>query len=171
MSLQQVTVLAEPFVRALPTTEQWETHKHFLRWLYIVQGMILKDIVAAMRTERNFHATEKMYKSRFSRWGFAKHNNLKNMEKIARCIVQGGHNNTNATFTINGKSVTTQEVVRYFRRRGLKSLKVVVERSMTTAREANGGETPGKYLVLLHCTMISNCKAILIVFDRNKKIR
>jgi hypothetical protein len=170
MSSQQVFLPAKLSTRALPTTDQWETHKEFLRRLYIVQEMRLKDVIATMQNQRNFYATAKMYKSRFSRWGFVKHNNLKDMETIACRIVQRGHTDINATFTVNGRSVTAQEVARYFRRRGMKSLKDAVERSMTTAQEANKGGTPGESLALLRYKVVSSCQAILTIDGRNREI-
>lgn len=144
MTSQQADVPAELTTRNVPSTEQWETNKEFLRQLYIIQEMTLKDLMAIMRNQRSFYATAKMYKSRFSRWGFVKHNSLKDMEKVARRIVQGGNTNPNATFTINGRSVTAQEVARYFRRRGLKRLEDVVERSTVTAQEPDERVTSGE---------------------------
>lgn len=145
-------------------------HKEFLRQLYIVQEMTLKDLIATMQNEHNFYATAKMYKSRFSRWGFAKHNNLKDMETIARRIVQKEQYSMNATFMVNGRSITAQEVARYFRRKGRKSLEDAIKCSTITAHEANEGETLGKFPVLLNWKLVSSCQAILTVVGINREV-
>jgi hypothetical protein len=150
MSLPQISVPTESSTRDLPTAKQWETHKESLRLLYIVQDMTLKKLMVTMQKEYDFYATAKMYKSRFSRWGFVKYNHRKDMEIIARRIVQSGDKNQNEAFIVNGRSVTAQAVAQYFKRRGLKRLEDVVERSTTTVQDTNKGDTSGESLMLLN---------------------
>ncbi|KAK8093361.1 hypothetical protein PG997_000046 [Apiospora hydei] len=60
--------------------EVWETHKAHLHHLYIQQGKSLKQIQQIM-AQRGFNASDKMYKDRFSKWGFRKNRRALTREK------------------------------------------------------------------------------------------
>ncbi|KAK8040143.1 hypothetical protein PG993_008554 [Apiospora rasikravindrae] len=60
--------------------EVWETHKTHLYHLYIQQGKSLKQIQQIM-AQRGFNASDKMYKDRFSKWGFRKNRRASTREK------------------------------------------------------------------------------------------
>ncbi|KAK8024663.1 clr5 domain protein [Apiospora arundinis] len=61
--------------------ETWETHKAHLYHLYIQQGKSLKQIQHIM-AQRGFNASDKMYKDRFSKWGFRKNRRALTREKL-----------------------------------------------------------------------------------------
>ncbi|KAK7949379.1 clr5 domain protein [Apiospora aurea] len=60
--------------------EVWETHKAHLHHLYIQQGKSLKQIQQIM-AQQGFNASDKMYKDRFSKWGFRKNRRALTREK------------------------------------------------------------------------------------------
>ncbi|KAL1843452.1 hypothetical protein VTJ49DRAFT_1562 [Mycothermus thermophilus] len=61
----------EPFMPR--RVEDWEPWKSILYDLYITQNRILRDIIDIMEKKHNLHATPKMYKNQFARWGFFKY--------------------------------------------------------------------------------------------------
>ena len=111
---------------ANPTEEEWNRYKAFIRQTYVVQDKPLKDVMAIMSTEYDFHATAKMYKSRLAKWHFVKNNNLKDMKTVARLITQTNVSNAKELHKVNGRYVTAEAVARYFRRKGIKRLEEAV---------------------------------------------
>ncbi|KAH0537364.1 hypothetical protein FGG08_005843 [Glutinoglossum americanum] len=62
----------------LPDTNQcpeqeWEQMKPIIHRMYLEEGKTLDDVMSTLSLVYHFHASEKMYKSRFTKWGFAKY--------------------------------------------------------------------------------------------------
>ncbi|KAK8135152.1 hypothetical protein PG984_007164 [Apiospora sp. TS-2023a] len=74
--------------------EIWETHKAHLHHLYIQQGKSLKQIQQIM-AQRGFNASDKMYKDRFSKWGFRK-----NRRALTRERAEGTISNSNSNDSV-----------------------------------------------------------------------
>ncbi|KAK7978726.1 hypothetical protein PG988_006216 [Apiospora saccharicola] len=74
--------------------EIWETHKAHLHHLYIQQGKSLKQIQQIM-AQRGFNASDKMYKDRFSKWGFRK-----NRRALTRERAEGTSSNSNSNDSV-----------------------------------------------------------------------
>lgn len=55
-----------------PTSAEWEEIKDAVEHFYVTNKRPLKDVRAILKREYNFRATERMYKTRLSQWGFAK---------------------------------------------------------------------------------------------------
>ncbi|KAI9776260.1 MAG: hypothetical protein M1839_000494 [Geoglossum umbratile] len=52
--------------------QEWEQMRPIIRRMYLGEGKILHDVMDNMDLVYHFKASEKMYKSRFTKWGFAK---------------------------------------------------------------------------------------------------
>ncbi|KAK8085949.1 hypothetical protein PG994_000923 [Apiospora phragmitis] len=78
--------------------EVWETHKAHLHHLYIQQGKSLKQIQQIM-AQRGFNASDKMYKDRFSKWGFRKNRRALTREKAE--AYPGGSSNSSSLMHAN----------------------------------------------------------------------
>ncbi|KAI1842486.1 hypothetical protein JX266_011381 [Neoarthrinium moseri] len=62
----------------------WEEKRGVITRLYSSENRPLKEVMEIMEREYGFHATMKMYKHRFKRWGVVKYVNALNARKIAR---------------------------------------------------------------------------------------
>ncbi|ROW00076.1 hypothetical protein VSDG_03537 [Cytospora chrysosperma] len=56
-----------------PVALDWETYKDTIKDLYMGQNLNLNQVVERMRAY-DFHATPRMYKAQFARWGWSKYN-------------------------------------------------------------------------------------------------
>ncbi|KAI1334727.1 Clr5 domain-containing protein [Xylariaceae sp. FL0016] len=54
------------------TAEAWAKHRAIIRTLYLDQRKSLKEVKQIMEVDHDFHATEKMYKYHFNKWGLQK---------------------------------------------------------------------------------------------------
>ncbi|KAF7538180.1 hypothetical protein G7054_g3149 [Neopestalotiopsis clavispora] len=50
----------------------WESNRHILTELYLVQGLTLEEVMYRMQTKHNFHATTRMYKHHLRKWNLKK---------------------------------------------------------------------------------------------------
>ncbi|KAK8017995.1 Clr5 domain-containing protein [Apiospora marii] len=64
MSRVQQPAWARPF--------DWSLHRNYITQLYIIDDHPLKEVEEIMRREFQFHATHKMYKDHFRKWGLRK---------------------------------------------------------------------------------------------------
>ncbi|KAJ0109687.1 hypothetical protein J7T55_014249 [Diaporthe amygdali] len=77
---------SEPSIgRNDPTDHEWTWCREKITWLYWEQNLPVQQVQEIMRREHGLEATQKMYKSRFRKWGLRK--NLRSYE--AREIVSG----------------------------------------------------------------------------------
>lgn len=77
------------------------------------------------------------------------------MEALARQIIQEGQlANAEHTFEINGRSMTTEEATRYFRRKGFQSLEAAVGHSKVMASEPMAVEMAGECPTHIRCSEI-----------------
>ncbi|KAI1743131.1 Clr5 domain-containing protein [Xylaria scruposa] len=52
--------------------EDWDAHREIITELYVNQRRRMKDVMRTMAEDYGFHATRRMYKTRFRKWGVAK---------------------------------------------------------------------------------------------------
>ena len=122
------TIVSVATARAAITEQDWNNHKDLMKpHVYISQDMRLKNLMDVIRTKYGFYATVKMYKSYFATRHFTKNNNLKDMRTAARIMVRDKNKNTAQRYRISGRFITAEEVARYFRRKGFKSLEDAIE--------------------------------------------
>ncbi|KAI0543880.1 Clr5 domain-containing protein [Xylaria curta] len=61
-------LLSTPWAQA----EEWDAHREIITELYVNQRRKMKDVMRTMAEDYGFHATRRMYKTRFRKWGVAK---------------------------------------------------------------------------------------------------
>ncbi|KAK8045109.1 hypothetical protein PG993_005133 [Apiospora rasikravindrae] len=76
MSHAQQQPWARPFT--------WSQHREIITQLYIVDDLPLKEVEEIMREEFQFHATQKMYKDHFRKWGLRKNLSSQFVEDFLR---------------------------------------------------------------------------------------
>ncbi|KAK7752618.1 hypothetical protein SLS62_005387 [Diatrype stigma] len=93
--------------------DDWEVHRETISRLYWDECKPLPDVIEIMRSEHGFHATPRMYKFRFKKWGLSK--NLKNDqdEEIRVQAARGGHP---AVPLIRGRVPGSKKLKRYVHR-------------------------------------------------------
>jgi Clr5 domain len=123
-----------PTAHASPAEQQWNDHRETIRHLYIVQDTPLRILMTTMREVYGFNATVKMYKGHLAKWQFTKNNNLKHMQIVARRIIRENVSEAQRVYEVNGRSVTVEEVTRYFRRKGYKRLIDAIEYGNSSSR-------------------------------------
>jgi len=96
--------------------EAWEGLKSTIRDLYLVERKPLKQVMSIMAEKYNFQATPKMYKTRFSQWGFVKNNTEEEVKKLLSMKFQRDAEGKVSEFVRNGKIVNLGT---YLKRKGV----------------------------------------------------
>ncbi|KAK3689536.1 hypothetical protein B0T22DRAFT_375373 [Podospora appendiculata] len=103
----------------------WVAVKSTIRQLYIDEKKTLKQLMAIMEIQHNFHATPKMYKSKFKQWNLSK--SFKPREVLA--VLQVAEDREAAgkasRIIVRGKEVDLDWVKDYIKRKRAKSARVV----------------------------------------------
>lgn len=115
-------------VKQGPGPEVWEIHRPTIKRLYLDEDKTLKDVMAIMQRDYGHKATEKMYKSRFDKWGLQKNCKSNEMKAIARKKVERDAIGKASSFRIKGRRVEIEEVLQYFKRKSHLSLQELVVR-------------------------------------------
>lgn len=97
-------------------TETWEAFKPTIRELYLDQRKPLKEVIRIMNERHGFEATPKMYKTRFSQWGFVKNNTEDEVKMLLSTKFERDAEGKISEFTRNGKVVN---LATYLRRKGV----------------------------------------------------
>ncbi|VUC21716.1 unnamed protein product [Clonostachys rosea] len=119
MSADSAASRAPPINR--PSREQvpaeaWEGFKTTIRDLYLEQRKPLKEVMSIMADKYNFQATPKMYKTRFSQWGFVKNNTEDEVKRLLSMKFQRDAEGKVSEFVRNGKIVNLGT---YLKRKGV----------------------------------------------------
>ncbi|PNY26171.1 Uncharacterized protein TCAP_03895 [Tolypocladium capitatum] len=96
--------------------EAWEQFKSTIRMLYLEERRPLKEVMAVMAEEYNFQATPKMYKTRFSQWGFVKNNTEDEVKRLLSMKFQRDAEGKVSEFVRNGRVVNLGT---YLKRKGV----------------------------------------------------
>lgn len=72
--------------RLRPTEHGWDAVKDRIGELYVYEQRTAAQVMEIMKAEYGFHATLRMYKARFDKWGFA-HKNTKGLEYEAMKMI------------------------------------------------------------------------------------
>ncbi|OAQ98914.1 hypothetical protein LLEC1_03181 [Akanthomyces lecanii] len=102
--------------RELVPAEIWEHHKPIIRSLYLDDRKPLKEVMSIMAERYNFQATPKMYKTRFSQWGFAKNNTEDEVKRLLSMKFQRDAEGKISEFVRNGRVVNLGT---YLKRKGV----------------------------------------------------
>ncbi|RDA90599.1 hypothetical protein CP533_6926 [Ophiocordyceps camponoti-saundersi (nom. inval.)] len=96
--------------------EAWEQFKSTIRTLYLDERRPLKEVMAIMAEKYNFQATPKMYKTRFSQWGFVKNNTEDEVKRLLSMKFQRDAEGKVSEFVRNGRVVNLGT---YLKRKGV----------------------------------------------------
>ncbi|KAH7309495.1 hypothetical protein B0I35DRAFT_482264 [Stachybotrys elegans] len=96
--------------------EAWEQFKTTIRSLYLEERKPLKEVMSIMAEKYNFQATPKMYKTRFSQWGFVKNNTEDEVKRLLSMKFQRDAEGKVSEFVRNGRVVNLGT---YLKRKGV----------------------------------------------------
>ncbi|KAM0354194.1 hypothetical protein ACHAPU_001229 [Fusarium lateritium] len=96
--------------------EAWESFKSTIRTLYLEERKPLKEVMSVMADKYGFQATPKMYKTRFSQWGFVKNNTEDEVKRLLSMKFQRDAEGKVSEFVRNGKVVNLGT---YLKRKGV----------------------------------------------------
>lgn len=96
--------------------EAWESFKSTIRALYLEERKPLKEVMSIMADKYGFQATPKMYKTRFSQWGFVKNNTEDEVKRLLSMKFQRDAEGKVSEFVRNGKVVNLGT---YLKRKGV----------------------------------------------------
>ncbi|CAG7566446.1 unnamed protein product [Fusarium equiseti] len=96
--------------------EAWESFKNTIRVLYLEERKPLKEVMSVMADKYGFQATPKMYKTRFSQWGFVKNNTEDEVKRLLSMKFQRDAEGKVSEFVRNGKVVNLST---YLKRKGV----------------------------------------------------
>ncbi|EWZ84732.1 hypothetical protein BFJ63_vAg16245 [Fusarium oxysporum f. sp. narcissi] len=112
---QRSQVGSRPSREQVPA-EAWESFKHTIRKLYLEERKPLKEVMSVMADQYGFQATPKMYKTRFSQWGFVKNNTEEEVKRLLSMKFQRDAEGKVSEFVRNGKVVNLGT---YLKRKGV----------------------------------------------------
>ena len=97
-------------------SNEWDKHRDLITRLYRDQGLHLKKVQSYMAKEFNFHASERMYKTRISKWNLDK--NLKAADVLIMYRLYQGRAmmGKKSEFTVRGRYMDYARVEQYIRR-------------------------------------------------------
>ncbi|CAI4212908.1 unnamed protein product [Parascedosporium putredinis] len=96
--------------------EAWESMKTIIRQLYLEERKPLKEVIQVMADRHGFQATPKMYKTRFSQWGFVKNNTEDEVKKLLSMKFQRDAEGKVSEFVRNGRVINLGT---YLKRKGV----------------------------------------------------
>ncbi|KAH6603285.1 clr5 domain-containing [Trichoderma cornu-damae] len=96
--------------------EAWEQYKSTIRTLYLEERKPLKEVMSIMSEKYGFQATPKMYKTRFSQWGFVKNNTEEEVKRLLSMKFQRDAEGKVSEFVRNGRVVNLGT---YLKRKGV----------------------------------------------------
>ncbi|EHK19688.1 uncharacterized protein TRIVIDRAFT_58331 [Trichoderma virens Gv29-8] len=96
--------------------EAWEQYKSTIRALYLEERKPLKEVMSIMADKYGFQATPKMYKTRFSQWGFVKNNTEEEVKRLLSMKFQRDAEGKVSEFVRNGRVVNLGT---YLKRKGV----------------------------------------------------
>ncbi|RWA12305.1 hypothetical protein EKO27_g2771 [Xylaria grammica] len=99
--------------------EAWEAVKEDIARLYLEENRRLKDVMTILEEQRGFSASQKMYKTKLTRWKFFKNNRQADVANLLYLQQHRLAMGKESTFRRNGRAV---DVAAYIRRKGLQPL-------------------------------------------------
>ncbi|OCT45116.1 hypothetical protein CLCR_05986 [Cladophialophora carrionii] len=135
-----------PRTRARAYSEdQWEQKKALFSRLYRDKGKSLGDVQAILAKEYDFHPTVAMLKTRIRKWGLDRKNKRPDMLYALRVVLERQALGKDTSFIIRDRVVTSDDIKRYFKRKGVLDLQALLRESpaadATTEVECHTPET------------------------------
>ncbi|EAT83723.2 hypothetical protein SNOG_08555 [Parastagonospora nodorum SN15] len=95
----------------------WDPHQVLITELY-TSGKTLKDVIAIVKAETGFHAEDRQYKSRISKWNLDKNTKTKEMKSIVkkrqkRKIIED--DKAELMFSVRGNELDSTKIDRWMR--------------------------------------------------------
>ncbi|KAL0932905.1 uncharacterized protein CTRU02_211868 [Colletotrichum truncatum] len=111
----------KPATGSRPSREQvpaeaWESFRLTIKQLYLEERRPLKEVMQIMAEQYGFQATPKMYKTRFSQWGFVKNNTEDEVKRLLSMKFQRDAEGKVSEFVRNGRVVNLGT---YLKRKGV----------------------------------------------------
>ncbi len=101
-----------------PSPEGWQQAKPLIEQLYVQQDRPLKEVRAYLAEQRNFLATERMFKQRLKEWGFdrkkVKAAEWRYMLRVTRRRRDEGKD---SAFRVNGKLIVWSNIKKHLKRK------------------------------------------------------
>ncbi|CAK7205302.1 hypothetical protein SEUCBS139899_008071 [Sporothrix eucalyptigena] len=94
----------------------WEVHRERITELYRDQGLHLKQVQEIMADQYNFHASQRMYKTRISKWAIDKNLKAADVATILRMQQMRAALGKKSKFTIRGREIDFARVEQYLKR-------------------------------------------------------
>ncbi|KAH6983907.1 Clr5 domain-containing protein [Ilyonectria destructans] len=99
------------------TDQEWARMRPHITRLYSDDARPLKEVVETMRLRHDFHATTRMYKHRFKKWGLDKKYKEKEVIQMSLLKQQRSVAGKQSIFFVRGRQVNWEQVEKYLRRR------------------------------------------------------
>ncbi|PMD59823.1 uncharacterized protein K444DRAFT_529152, partial [Hyaloscypha bicolor E] len=98
---------------------EWNRFRPLIKRLYIDEEKTLKEVMAVMEREHGHRATAKMYKDRIKKWNLDKKTKEEEAWAMLRKQMQREAAGKESAFRVRGKAATIDDVLRYFKRKGI----------------------------------------------------
>lgn len=94
----------------------WEVHRDRITELYRDQGLHLKQVQKIMAEQHQFYASQRMYKTRISKWAIDKNLKAADVATLLRLQQQRAALGKKSRFTIRGREIDFARVDQYLKR-------------------------------------------------------
>ncbi|CAK7229491.1 hypothetical protein SBRCBS47491_007265 [Sporothrix bragantina] len=94
----------------------WELHRERITELYRDQGLHLRQVQEIMSERYGFHASQRMYKTRISKWAIDKNLKQADVAAILRMQQMRAAQGKKSKFTIRGRDIDFARVEQYLKR-------------------------------------------------------
>ncbi|EPE06574.1 hypothetical protein F503_02702 [Ophiostoma piceae UAMH 11346] len=97
-------------------SNEWDKYREIITDLYRDRGLHLKKVQSFMAKEYNFHASERMYKTRISKWNLDKNLKAADVMVMFRMYQTRAMVGKKSRFTVRGRYMDYARVEQYIRR-------------------------------------------------------
>ncbi|KAB5549493.1 Clr5 domain-containing protein [Coniochaeta sp. 2T2.1] len=108
--------ITPPTRKQWATAEDWERLKPLIKKLYKDELKPLKEVIAILEKEHNFHATARMYKSKLGEWGLAKYIRATEAVAIIKAMEARQAAGKSSQIILRGEKVDLDRIKNYIRR-------------------------------------------------------
>ncbi|KAK2740604.1 hypothetical protein FQN55_008813 [Onygenales sp. PD_40] len=95
---------------------EWEPYKAEIKQLYLIENKTKAEVIAFMKTGRDFHKSPTQYQRQFEKWGFVKYSKAQEYEYMGYAIKKRKFANKDTEIDIRGKRLKSRELDKELRR-------------------------------------------------------